>query len=302
MQISPDQAEAVQRMQDYIDSHLASPITLIELARISGYSPWHAERLFRDLTGKPPFEYIRLLRLSQAALQLRDHPGRILDVALDFVFDSHEGFTRAFTRAFGLTPGHYRKNPVPIPLFMPASARLAMLSQMRGENNMSDQEKPATVFVQVIERPERRLVLRRGVKAEDYYEYCEEVGCEVWGVLTGIKEALYEPVGLWLPAWLVSPGTSVYAQGVEVPADFSGNVPEGFELISLPACRVMIFQGQPFADEEFEQAISAVWAAIEAFDPTIYGFRWADEDGPRFQLEPLGYRGYIEGRPVRPVS
>jgi hypothetical protein len=29
---------------------------------------------------------------------------------------------------------------------------------------------------------------------------------------------------------------------------------------------------------------------------------WADEDGPRFQLEPQGYRGYIEARPVRPVS
>jgi hypothetical protein len=34
-------------------------------------------------------------------------------------------------------------------------------------------------------------------------------------------------------------------------------------------------------------------------DPASYGFGWADEDGPRFQLAPMGYRGYIEARPVR---
>jgi AraC family transcriptional regulator len=38
------------------------------------------------------------------------------------------------------------------------------------------------------------------------------------------------------------------------------------------------------------------------YNPEIYGFCWADEDGPRFQLEPQGYRGYIEGRPVRAIN
>ena len=40
---------------------------------------------------------------------------------------------------------------------------------------------------------------------------------------------------------------------------------------------------------------------MKNYQPELYGFRWADEDGPRFQLEPQGYRGYIEGRPVRPL-
>ena len=47
-----------------------------------------------------------------------------------------------------------------------------------------------TVFVQVVERPERKLILKRGKKATNYFEYCEEAGCEVWDVLTGIREAL----------------------------------------------------------------------------------------------------------------
>ena len=158
---------------------------------------------------------------------------------------------------------------------------------------------PNTIFVLVVKRQERKLILKRGVKATDYYEYCEEVGCEVWDVLTGIKQASYEPMGMWLPENLRKPGTSEYCQGVEVPLTYAEPLPEGFEMITLPACMMMIFQGQPYDDENFEQAISDLWAAMKHYKPEIYGFRWADEDGPRFQLEPQGYRGYIEGRPVR---
>jgi len=45
-----------------------------------------------------------------------------------------------------------------------------------------------------------------------------------------------------------------------------------------------------------------LWEVMKKYDPRIYGFEWADEDAPRFQLEPQGYRGYIEARPVRPIQ
>ncbi|HSN59199.1 MAG TPA: AraC family transcriptional regulator, partial [Clostridiaceae bacterium] len=83
--------KAVQRMQDYIEEHLNSSITLSDLARAAGYSQWHSSRLFKELTDKTPFEYIRELRLSRAALVLRDGNMKVADVAFDFVFDSHEG-------------------------------------------------------------------------------------------------------------------------------------------------------------------------------------------------------------------
>ncbi len=38
--------------------------------------------------------------------------------------------------------------------------------------------------------------------------------------------------------------------------------------------------------------------SIEEYDPTPFGFRWADDKAPSFQYEPRGERGYIEGRPV----
>lgn len=159
-----------------------------------------------------------------------------------------------------------------------------------------------TVFVQVVERPPRKLILKRGIKAAHYFEYCEEVGCEVWEVLSGIREALYEPIGMWLPESLVKPGTSVYAQGVEMAADYAGPVPQGYEIIDLPACKMMVFQGPLFDDEKFESAIGELWEVMKGYDPKLYGFEWADDDAPRFQLAPMGYRGYIEARPVRALK
>jgi AraC family transcriptional regulator len=292
---------AVERMQAYIEAHLQEPITLHRLADVAGYSPWHAAKLFKALTGKSPFEYIRLVRLSRAALRLRDEDVKVVDVAFDFVFDSHEGFTRAFSKQFGVTPQRFSQNKPAIQLFMPDSVRANYLALQKGENHMSETLKTSSIFVQVVERPARKLILKRGVKAEDYYAYCEEVGCQVWDVLTGIQPALYEPIGMWLPQNLQTPGSSRYTQGVELPLDYAGPIPDGFDLIELPPCKMMIFQGQPYDDADFEQAIGSLWETIKNYNPELYGFQWADEDGPRFQLEPQGYRGYIEGRPVRPI-
>ena len=159
--------------------------------------------------------------------------------------------------------------------------------------------KTETVFVQVLERPARKLIVKRGRQATHYFEYCEEVGCEVWDQLASVEQALQEPMGLWLPEALRPARTSTYVQGVEVASDYAGPVPEGFEVCDLPACQMLVFQGPPFADKDFEQAITSLWDVMKTYRPETYGFAWADDDGPRFQLRPEGYRGYIEGRPVR---
>lgn len=312
-----EQVEAVLRMQQFIEKHINEPITLHMLAGEAKYSPWHSARIFKELTGKAPFEYIRMVRLSKAALKLRDEKNKIVDVALDFVFDSHEGFTRAFSKEFGITPKHYCREKPPIKLFIPFSIRDYYLARMnlnkssagimeeKGVDRMMDKEGKQTgktVFVQVIERPARKLILKRGIKAEEYWTYCEEVGCDVWGILTSVKEAIYEPAGMWLPENLCIPGTSKYIQGVEVSCNYMGKMPEGFDLIELNPCKMMVFQGQPYEEEKMNEAIREVWDAIEGYNPELYGFKWAPGDAPRFQLAPMGYRGYIEARPVRPVN
>lgn len=289
-------------MQDFIEENITQPITLHMLSQTSGYSPWHAARIFKELTGKNPFDYIRELRLSRAAKKLQEGDVKIIDVAFDFVFETHEGFTRAFSKYFGVNPKRFAMEKPPVKLFMPESMRDYYLRLQRGECEMNEKQICNAVFVQVVERPARKLILKRGKLAKDYFAYCEELGCDVFDELKGVKDALYEPVGIWLPENMRKPGTSEYAMGVEMPADYKGPVPQGYEIIDLPPCKVMIFQGQPYDDSVFEQAITDLWAVMKTYKPELYGFQWADEDGPRFQLEPQGYRGYIEGRPVRQVN
>lgn len=291
--------KAVQFLQEYMEANLKRRITLKELAEAVGYSPWHMTRIFKEVTGKTPFEYLRALRLTKAAIFLRDNEARVIDVALDYVFDSHEGFTRAFSREFGLSPYKYSKSTPPIPLFLPKRAYETYRQFHKEVKSMKDQLNTKSVFVQVIERPARKLLLKRGQKAEEYFAYCDEVGCDVWSVLTSVKEALYEPIGIWLPQHLIKPGTSKYVQGVELPLDYSKAIPEGYELIELPPCTLMVFQGEPYDDENFSEEIGLVWKHIDRFNPGIYGYEWDPEAAPRFQLAPMGYRGYIEARPVK---
>lgn len=289
-----EHVEAVQRMQDYIQLNLDKEITMAELARASMYSPWYSYRLFVQLLDMTPAVYIRRLRLSKSALRLRDEKVKILDVALDAGFESVDGYQRAFYKEFGCNPYEYSVCPVPIYLFKPYGVKYSK----RKEDITVKEIK--NVFVQVIEKPERKVIIKRGKEAKDYWKYCEEVGCDVWGLLTSIKSIGGEPVCLWLPKEYIKIGTSEYVQGVEVPVDYSGVIPEGFDVIELPKCKYIMFQGEPFAEEEFGEAIEQVWDAIKKYDPKVIGYCW-DEKNPRIQLEPIGTRGYIELHAVKSV-
>ena len=283
-------------MQEYIAAHLDSDLTAAELSRASLFSPWHSYRLFRRYTGLTPAEYIRRMRLSESARRLRRGDTRVIDAAYDGGFGSVDGFQRAFRREFGCNPGEYARTKVPIPLFIPYGVKFR---ELRKET--VSMENVQSVFVQLMRKPARKVIVKRGVKAEDYFPYCEEVGCDVWGILTSMDSLCGEPVCLWLPAAYKKPNTSTYVQGVEVEPDYDGAIPEGFDVITLPEAEYLSFQGEPFREEDYCDAISAVQGSMRKYDPSLIGYEW-DETNPRIQLEPRGERGYIELRAVRPLK
>jgi AraC-like DNA-binding protein len=283
---------AVQRMQDHVETHLDGEITMAALAAAAGFSPWYAYRLFRRYTGLTPADYIRRLKLSRSALRLRDQKCRVTDAAFDLGFGSVDGYQRAFRREFGCNPGEYARKPVPVPLFIPYGVKFReMRSYMKKETVRS-------VYIQVVHKPARRLLIKRGKKAKDYFAYCEEVGCDIWGLLKSMEPVCGEPMGLWLPEKYRKAGTSVYVQGVEAPLNYDGPVPEGLDAVKLPAADYLMFQGEPFREENYCEAITAVQQAMNKYDPSVIGYKWCDAS-PRIQLEPVGKRGYIELRAVK---
>lgn len=104
--------EAIQKTLDYIEEHIGEEIRIEELAETAALSVFYYQHLFSRLVKKPVREYVKLRRVARACEVLQNKENRILDVALEFGFGSHETFTRAFKEAYGMTPEQYRQNPV----------------------------------------------------------------------------------------------------------------------------------------------------------------------------------------------
>ncbi|MDO5574562.1 MAG: AraC family transcriptional regulator [bacterium] len=290
-----EQLLAVQHMQDYIEKHVNENVTLEDLSRVSLFSPWYAYRLFKEYTDYTPGDYIRRLKLSKSALRLRDENCRIIDVAYDMGFQSVDGYQRAFAREFGCNPSEYAKNPIPLPLFISYGV---IYDEIRKEHKKMENRR--SVMIQQIHKPARKALIMRAKTAKDYFTYCEEVGRDVWGYFTSIRSISGEPVSMWLPKEYIKEGTSEYVQGVELPVDYDGGVQVGFDMIELPEADYLMFQGEPFQEEDYIDAIEEIEDAIERYQPSVIGMQW-DESNPYLQLEPVGKRGYIEMKAVKPL-
>lgn len=288
------QIQAVRLMQDYIRSHINEDISIDTIAKEISYSESYARKIFIKHLGMTPAVYIRRLKLSKSALKLRDENCQILDLAMKMGFGSADGYQRAFRREFGCNPREYSNSPVPIWLFTPYLLE-------NKERKATIMKETRNIFIQVIEKPARKVIIKRGIQATEYWTYCQEVGCDVWGLLSSIKSISDEPVCLWLPEHLRNPIENVYVQGVEVELDYSGIIPEGFEIIELPASTYLLFRGEPFEEDDYEDAIGEIWNAEKKYNPEFIGYEW-DESNPRIQLEPIGERGYIELVPVKKLQ
>lgn len=93
-----------------------------ELAASVHLSRYHFDRLIAAAAGEPPGRFRRRILLERAAYRLASAGPSVLEVALEAGYGSQEGFTRAFRRAFGRSPGQWRAAPGPFRLPSPNGA------------------------------------------------------------------------------------------------------------------------------------------------------------------------------------
>jgi AraC family transcriptional regulator len=93
----------------FIHANLDQPLTLEEVARRAGLSPFHFHREFKRETGQTLARYIEQLRLERAAHALLFHDANLLCIALDCGYNGPETFSRAFRRRFGMPPAQFRR-------------------------------------------------------------------------------------------------------------------------------------------------------------------------------------------------
>ena len=98
----------IQSGIDFIEENLNYSLGPTEIAIKAAMSRWHFQRSFKAITGETLKTYIRGRRLSNSLDKLLKTDNKIIDIAIEAGFESQESFSRAFKKAFSLTPGEFR--------------------------------------------------------------------------------------------------------------------------------------------------------------------------------------------------
>lgn len=99
----------VFRSLEIIECRIREKLTVENIAGSVYFSKYHYQRLFREIVGGSVMDYVNKRKLTLAGKELLASDATILDIALKFGFDSHEGFTRSFKSYMGVTPLEYRR-------------------------------------------------------------------------------------------------------------------------------------------------------------------------------------------------
>jgi AraC family transcriptional regulator len=158
-----------------VAARLDEDISLAALAREAHLSPFHLQRIFAAAVGETPKQLTIRLRLGRAAVLLLATRESVLDIALGCGFQSHEAFTRAFRRRFGIAPSAYRArgfvNTTDLAAARNHAALVENVAPCVGLYRMTEQKtrtNPVTYSITTKQiEPQPVLVVRRQIKREE---------------------------------------------------------------------------------------------------------------------------------------
>lgn len=111
--------ESIEKAIDYIESHLNDDFSIEDVAAYVYMSSGYFQKAFSMLCGFTVSEYIRNRRLAEAGMELLSSNEKIIDIALKYGYDSHDSFTKAFSRFHGATPSAVRRGGWTLKAFTP---------------------------------------------------------------------------------------------------------------------------------------------------------------------------------------
>lgn len=103
-----DYVQSVNRAIDHITRNLDGGLSLEEIARAAGFSPFHFHRVFKSLVGETLAQFVKRQRLERALYLMTHAPKRSLtDIALECGFASSSDFSRSFKQRYGTPPSAF---------------------------------------------------------------------------------------------------------------------------------------------------------------------------------------------------
>lgn len=309
----------VDEIDECIKRHQDEALTLQSLSWKLGYSEYYTTRKFREISGISFRDYLRLRKLAFALREVRDSSRGLLDIAVDYGFSSHEAFTRAFSAAYGITPGAYRRNPKPVVLrtkIHPFDRYFFGIGEIGMVKSADD------IKIYFVTIPAHKFLHIRNYESIGYWDFWQKQSlipgqdCEtICGLLDSIKGKLddeggsesnsgsgqicgylNDPKGR-LCSWGI-PLAECY--GVRLPLDYQDEVPPQMLMMEVPEGEYIVFEHGPFNYEQENCSVEAtVEEAMNAFDYEKSGYCLDTSPGRIGYLyhDPERFWKYV--RPVR---
>lgn len=315
----------IQIIVDEIDKciklHNDEALTLHLLSRKLGYSKYHTTRKFKEISGMQFRDYLRNRKLAFALKEVRDSDRGLLDIAFDYGFSSHEAFTRAFKRSYGVTPSEYRKNPKPVVL----RTKISPFDRyFLGLGETGAVKSAGSVNIYFVTIPAHKFLHIKNYESNGYWDFWRRQNLipgkdyeTICGLLDSIKGKLDDAGGSeancgsgQIMAYMNDPKGRLCdwgilrteCWGVRLPFDYKKEVPPQMFITDVPESEYIVFEHGPFGyeqencsvEEEMEQAMAT-------FDYAETGYCLDTSPGRimYFYYDPEQYFKYI--RPVRKV-
>jgi AraC family transcriptional regulator len=272
-------ADPLERAMAFVEDHAFEPLALADLAAVAGLSPYHFGRQFSSRYGLTPMAFVRARRLGLAARLLASpDPPALIELAFDTGFESQEGFTRAFKRAFGVSPGRYRKGRA-----APTPTEVLAMSDITSAVRLTQEPLP-------VKKPALRVAGPTAVFGEDTRADIPKL----WPKLVErLPLAGQQGGGTYGVGWAASgvEGCFNYMAAVAIAPD--APVPEGFVAKDIPERSYLVFRLETDATElhpQMQAAMRQIWGERAPNS----GFKLAN--APDLEVYPPGFE---PGRPSR---
>ncbi|WP_245640388.1 AraC family transcriptional regulator [Neobacillus massiliamazoniensis] len=270
----------LQQVIDYIEEHIKDEIEPEKLAEIAGYSPYHFYRLFQKHTGFSPMDYV-VKRKLQFALHELVHGKKILQIALDYGFETHAGFTKAFKKCFGSPPSLYKLH---CPTSLPQKLDLLSLHQ---KNTGGIVLQPKIVKRQAFSVAGMQFDIHMDNVAytRDAPAFWDQKGLNDGSV----ERSLYKKLspkkhGEYCINVKTTEDQCIYLFGVDF--DEGRPLPIGLTHLEIPAATYCVFRTPLVDEDQFVPSIKGTWRYIledwfpqsaYEMDESVFDFEYYDE-------------------------
>lgn len=258
-----DYTDIVQNTIDYIDENITEKLSAPELANVAGFSPYHYSRIFNTFVGISIMGYVTRRKLQYALYDLSSGD-KVVDIALNYGFETHAGFTKAFKKYFGYAPNFYRLHA---PIAPPQRVDLKKLKENKTGGIILEPKIITRASFKIVGY-EFKTTLKNNAHSRDipaFWDKCNTGNAET-KLYNTQKTPKHGEYGLCVCTSSESDEFS-YILGVEV-CDFN-NVMDDMCKLEVPEATYAMFTTPAVADGDFVSSIEGTWKYIlEEWFPT----------------------------------